>query len=498
MINTTTSTSSTGLVRRLGLLGLAATGICSMLGASINVVPFMIQRNVPGIGPYVLPAFLLAAVPAILAAFAYSLLASAMPRAGGSYLYASRGLHPYLGFVASFSQWFGLSIVIGVIAYVVVPFFRDIALGLGWSGLAAWLEVGWVRISLAVLLLWTFVLINIRGAKSYERTLIPLMFLMFGLGAIVIVAGFWFSADDFTTGVQQAGGNLPVESEAVFHWPTFLAAAALLFSSFIGFDSIAQAGGEAKNPNRNLPLAIALAITVVGCFYFLFTLSVYRIVPWQFVAQEAMQQDISAPGLLRYVLPAGLAVAIVAGAAIALINDLPAMLLSVSRLMFAWAEDRIFSKRITVVHPVWHTPHVALLLSGGMATVGILGSHFAGDFFLGIDIMVTSMMVNFLLMCFTLVTITRVNPMLAQNIRIVKSRSVQLVLGWGGTAVLTGFLIIHTWKDLHNEVDAWYFHSTYIWLIVMLLASVFFFIRWFRLKKQGINLRQQFLNLPPE
>ena len=78
----------------MGLLALTATGVCSMLGASINVVPFMIQRNVPGIGPYVLPAFAFAAVPALLAAFAYSILASAMPRAGGSYIYASRGLNP--------------------------------------------------------------------------------------------------------------------------------------------------------------------------------------------------------------------------------------------------------------------------------------------------------------------------------------------------------------------------------------------------------------------
>ena len=62
--------SSTGLERRLGLLGLAATGICSMLGAAINIVPFMLQRNVPGIGPYVLPAYLFAAVPALLAAMA--------------------------------------------------------------------------------------------------------------------------------------------------------------------------------------------------------------------------------------------------------------------------------------------------------------------------------------------------------------------------------------------------------------------------------------------
>ncbi|MCU0368513.1 MAG: hypothetical protein MUF39_06755 [Cyclobacteriaceae bacterium] len=58
------SNQETNLSRQLGLTGLAATGICSMIGASIYVVPFMIQRNVPGIGPYVLPAFLFAAIPA--------------------------------------------------------------------------------------------------------------------------------------------------------------------------------------------------------------------------------------------------------------------------------------------------------------------------------------------------------------------------------------------------------------------------------------------------
>ena len=92
------------LKRDLGLVTLMATGICSMLGASINVVPFMIQRNVPGIGSYVLPAFMFAMIPALFAALAYGILSSAMPRAGGSYIYASRGLNPYLGFIASFSH----------------------------------------------------------------------------------------------------------------------------------------------------------------------------------------------------------------------------------------------------------------------------------------------------------------------------------------------------------------------------------------------------------
>ena len=51
-------------MRSIGLVGLTATGIASMVGAGIYVVPFMIQRHVPGIGPGVLLAYVLAAVPA--------------------------------------------------------------------------------------------------------------------------------------------------------------------------------------------------------------------------------------------------------------------------------------------------------------------------------------------------------------------------------------------------------------------------------------------------
>ncbi len=492
-------TAKTGLTRQMGIVALAATGICSMLGASINVVPFMIQRNVPGIGPYVLPAFIFAAVPAILAAFAYSILASAMPRAGGSYIYASRGLNPYLGFIASFSQWFGLSIVIGVVSYVIIPFVRDVAVALEWSGLADALETGVVRVGLALILLWLFVFVNIKGAKMYERTVIPLMILMFGLGAIVVVAGFYFTPDDFQVGLQaKEGRSFVPATDGEFNFGTFLAAAALLFSSFIGFDSIAQAGGEARNPSKSLPLAIALAITVVGSFYMLFTAAVYHAVPWQFVAEEAMKKDITAPGMLSYLMPSGLAIAVLVGAAIALINDLPAMLLSVSRLMFAWAEDGIFPRQVAKVHPTLHTPHIAIVLSGVMASIGIIGSHFAGDFFLGIDIMVTSMMVNFLLMCVTLISLPTVNPALTKEIKVIKNLGIQKALGWSGTIILTGFLAVHTWKDLNAEVGAWYFHSTPIWLIVMAIATAIFYYKHQNLKKEGVDTKTLFSTLPPE
>ena len=480
----------------MGLMLVTATGICSMMGASINVIPFMIQKNVPGIGPYVVPAFLFAAIPAIFAAYSYAILSSSMPRAGGSYLYASRGLSPYLGFIASFSQWFGLSIVIGVIAYIIVPFIRDVFYNLGLISISDFLEVGYVRLSISLILIWVFVYVNIIGGKLYRNTLIPMLFIMFALGSIVIVSGVLFNQNDFIEAVFE------IEKREIssiqykqFDWRVFLTASTLLFSSFIGFDAIAQTGNEAKNPTKNIPRAILLAIFIVSIYYILFTISVYNIVPWNFVADESLIKDITAPGLLSYVLPPFWGILIILGATIALINDLPAMILSVSRLMFAWSKDKIFPEKVSSIHEKYNTPHISIVIVGVVASIGSIGSHFAGDFFLGIDIMVTSMMINFLLMCITVITIAKVNPKLYKEITIFKNRTLQKIIGYLGSVLIFIFLVIHTYKDLTSQVDAWYFHSTFIYLIVMTLASLYFFIRWMQIKR---NNKHIFKSLPSE
>jgi amino acid transporter len=486
------------LIRQMGLMAVIATGVSSMVGASINVVPFMIHRSVPMIGPYVIWAFIFAAVPALFAGLAYAILGSAMPRAGGSYLYASRGLNPYLGFIASFSQWFGLSLVIGVISYISIPFLRDIALSYDFQKLALALDSSWVRVSLSLIFIWSFVYINIRGIKSYTNLLIPMVIIIFSLGAIVILSGLFLDTTDFLNTLDPSKRPLYqiANSGSELNWYAFFSAAAVLFSSFIGFDAIAQTGSEAVNPKKNLPLALLIAILGVGLFYFLFTTSVYHIIPWNYIAEQAQIRDISAPGLLSAVLPKGLDTLIIIGATIALINDLPAMLLSVSRLMFAWSKDGIISSKVTTIHPVYKTPVYALVLAGVMATIGVLGSNFAGDFFLGIDIMVTSMLVNFLLMCITVLTLKKNNFNLYKEISVFKKRIFHLIIGWGGIIFLSGFLLIHTYKDLNKEVEAWYFHSTYIWLLVMLLASIVFLFRWNQLKKS--KSLTQFKNLPLE
>ena len=108
------------------------------------------------------------------------------------------------------------------------------------------------------------------------------------------------------------------------------------------------------------------------------------------------------------------------------------------------------------------------------------------------------MMVNFLLMCVTLLTIPNVNPELASSITVIKNRSLQLFIGWMGIILLIGFLGIHTYKDLTSSATAWYFHSTPVWLTVMTIASIIFAFKWRKLKSQGVNVTERFYKLPIE
>ncbi len=487
------------LAREMGLLGLVATGFCSMVGAGINVVPIMVQRNVPAIGPHVTAAFALAMIPAVLAAISYAAMASAMPRAGGSYVYASRGLHPYLGFLASFSQWFGLSVAMGVVAYVLVPFLRDIAISVGFNGVASFLESGPTRLALALAFLWIAALVNLLGIKVYERVMVIL--LVFGLigGAIVIPTGFLFDHADFIAAVAQRDGVavLPVEAGPL-GFGALLAATAILFSSFIGFDSIAQAGSEAKNPRVTLPLATGISILFVGAFYLLFTAAVYHAVPWYFIAERAAATDLTAPGLLGYLLAPAWTASMVAAASFGLFDSLPGMMLAVSRLMFAWAEDGIFFRSVARVHPRWRTPHIAILVSSATATAGIFGCHFAGDFFLGVDVLVIGMLVNFILVCLSVVFLARRNPTLAAGLRLMKSRPAQIFFGGTGAALLGVLLAAQIGKDLGADVAAWYYRSTWVYLLAVAVVSLLFVIRWKGLRSAGVDLEKLYSTLPPE
>ena len=325
-----------------------------------------------------------------------------------------------------------------------------------------------------------------------------MVIITFILASIVIVAGFIYSEADFIQGVLNKDGIVITHLQGKFNWQQFISASGILFASFIGFDSIAQAGGEAKDPSKSLPRAIIITIVSVSLFYLLFTFSVYKIAPWNFIQDLANKKDISATTLLNYVLPPFWSVLIMLGACIALLKDLPSMILSVSRLLFAWSKDKLFPPFLSNIHPRYKTPHWAIFFSGIVSSFGILGSHFASDIFLGIDIMVIAMLVNFILICISVLLIHQNNPLLGNQITVVKNKGVQRLIALFGLISLTALLIINIVNDVSASKTAWYFHATYVFTAVMLLASIIFTIFWNQLKKSGTFDADYFKNLPSE
>ena len=230
----------------------------------------------------------------------------------------------------------------------------------------------------------------------------------------------------------------------------------------------------------------------------LFIAAVYHAVPWAYIQSASESADITAPGLLGFLLPPGLTVLIIAGAVVALINDIPAMLLGVSRLMFAWAEDGIFPKSVATIHQRYHTPYIAIIMSGLVATASIAGSHLAGDFFLGVDILVTAMLFNFLIMTISVLALPRLNPAIAAQVRIGIFQNYQQPLAIVGAALLSLFFSVHIYKDLQADLSAWYLHSTALWIIVMIVGSTIYAVKRQTLIRTGVNIKQHFKNLPPE
>jgi hypothetical protein len=99
-------------------------------------------------------------------------------------------------------------------------------------------------------------------------------------------------------------------------------------------------------------------------------------------------------------------------------------------------------------------------------------------------------------MSITVLTLPKVNPELGQHIRVFKNQKIRILIGGVGIVFISGFLVLHVYKDIQQEVSAWYFHSTYVWLLVMVLASMLFLRQWYKIKKVSGVIPEYFKKLP--
>lgn len=491
--------SAPQLAREIGLVGLIATAICAMIGVGINIIPFMIQRSQPGVGATVPLVFLVTAVPAGLAALCYAMLSSAMPRAGGSYVYATRALSPFPGFLASFAQWFGLSMGMGVVAYLVAPMLRDTLATAGFRELSPVFDRPFVRVPIALAAIWSFWWINLRGIKTYERTVVIMTAAMVAGPLIMTITGFLAGPGDFQAAIARGDVTAPPAAPLPeFSIARFLGAAVVLFSSFIGFDAISQAGGEARNPSRNLPRSILIAIGAVALYYVLFTAAVYKAVPWEYIYRMSLVRDVSAPALLAPLMPAWLGVTILLTVTVSILDSIPSVMLANSRMIYAFSRDGIFPRVFAGVHPRYRTPHHATTLTAIAGSLSVLGCALAGDFFLGVDLLVVSMLVNFFLMALAVLAFPSVNPELYREVRFLRARRAQVILAGSSAVLLGALLLLQVVIDLRSSVP-WYLKSTTSWTATMAVGAFIFARSWRALRRQGIDpARDVFRHLPAE
>ncbi len=448
------------LKRDLTLFAVVATAVCTVIGGGINVLTVEIHDAVPGIDGLVPLAFVLGALPAAFTAFAYAILASAMPRAGGGYIYISRGLNPYVGFIATFSKWWGYSVACGVVAYLDVALLRAAAVYAHMHALAAWLETDVARLFLPLAMVWIFWLVNLLGVRAYGRTVVVLMLLMLSGGLVLIVAGALANHQVFAHAMLERREIDIHEVIARYKPPAdvgafkyLLQAAITLFFAYIGFDAAAQAGGEARNASRVLPRAFLVALALIAGYYLLLSWSLYHAAPWQYVAQTVAEQEaeVSLPEILGVLLPPGMAVFVALMAALALANDIPAMLMAASRLFFAWANDGVFPKAWAAVHPSFKTPYIALTAAAAFATFGVVGCHLFGPVAMGVDAVVLALLLAYACVSVSVLTLPYRNRELHGQVRFIRNRAAQIIVG-AVAAGCTVFMLAMQVKDALSKL----------------------------------------------
>ena len=354
------------LSRNLGLFDITMIGVGAMIGAGI----FGLTGIAAGVaGPVgLLLAFFLNGALTSLTGLSYAELGAAFPQAGGGYAWVKEGLARIYGFYAGWLSWFSHSVACSLYAVLFGTFFVEL-LEMGdlhpghdilFWGLTA--TQVWVKI-FAVLAALLFVMINVRGSSetglignivTIFKVIVLGLLVIFGLRAMMNMPNwadnFWRDPSPLPNGI---GG--------------IILAMGLTFVAFEGYEIIAQSGEEVKDPGRNVPRAIFLAIAIVVVIYLAVA----------FVSIGALQQDSGLPNWVymgengeramietaRSIMPYG-ALMMVLGGLASTISALNATIYSSSRVSFAMGRDRDLPAVFGRIHPRNKTPHWAVWLSG--------------------------------------------------------------------------------------------------------------------------------------
>jgi amino acid transporter/mannitol/fructose-specific phosphotransferase system IIA component (Ntr-type) len=340
------------LKKQLGLLDVFAICSGAMISSGLFVLPGIAASKC---GPAVIVAYVLSGLMLIPSMLSMAEMASAMPRAGGSYFFVSRSLGGMFGSIEGVGVWLALILK------------TSIAL----LGLGAYLSP-YLHLSMPVIAILSgvvFVIINIVGAKETSSLQVVMVAGLLSILVYLIIAG------------APAADQTQFTPFAPNGWGAVLPTAALVFISYIGLTKVASVAEEVKHPERNIPLGMFLSLTAILLLYGAVVAVVVGVVPPEQLYKsltplsDAAAIAIGPLGMHLISLAAALAFATTANAGI----------MSASRYLLAMSRDRViphafsrFSRFKTPLNAILLTSGVILLfvVSTGVERIAKLASAF--------------------------------------------------------------------------------------------------------------------------
>ena len=321
------------LQRDLGLWSIIAISMGAMIGSGIFILPGLAMAEA---GPSVILAFVLAAVLVVPAAISIAELGTAMPEAGGDYIFIERGMGPGAGTIAGLGTW------------LMLMFKGALALVGGMFYLKAVMTLPSVE-AVAVVIGTILIAVNVFGVKqtgNLQTIMVIVMVLI--LGVFVSVSLIQVENQHFEGFFDEGTGGL-------------LAATAMVLVSYAGVTKVAAVAEEIEDPGRNLPLGLLLSLGFTTLLYALIVFVLVGIVDGEHLAGSNVPMvDAVEPffGTIGVVL-------IVVAAMLALISTANAGVLTASRYPFALSRDKLLPEFFGKVHDDLHTPVTAILITGG-------------------------------------------------------------------------------------------------------------------------------------
>jgi APA family basic amino acid/polyamine antiporter len=322
------------LRRSLGTIDAVTIGLGSMLGAGIFVA---LAPAAAAAGSALLLGLAIAAVVAYCNATSSARLAVLYPQSGGTYVYGRERLGPFWGYLAGWSFVVGKTASCAAMALTV--------------GVYAWPEYSHAVAVGAVVALTAVNTVGVQKSAWLTRIIVAVVLAV--LAAVIVVI------------VGSGGADV---SRLAWHDASVLGvlqAAGLSFFAFAGYARIATLGEEVRDPTTTIPRAIRIALGLV--------LVVYAAVAVAVLAQLGSTATASATAALADAVTSaghpGWTPVVRAGATVAALGSLLALILGVSRTVLAMARDRRLPPALAAVHQRFGTPYRAELAVGAVVAV---------------------------------------------------------------------------------------------------------------------------------